>query len=76
MVEQNTISRLSGLEELSLPPEFYIHEELSLPSECAKGGSLLVLDEVSELSCLTKSKSSKLTNIYHNLSEFHLFFGR
>ncbi|WOG90661.1 hypothetical protein DCAR_0309905 [Daucus carota subsp. sativus] len=75
-VEQNTISRLSSLEELSLPSKFYINKE------GAKDGSLPILDEVSELPCLTnlhirsqESKSSKLATTFLNLREFHLFVG-
>ena len=73
-LEQNTLSRLSGLEELCLPPIFYIND--------GYGESLPVLDEVSELSCLTSlhicsraSKSSKLATVFHKLSEFHLVVG-
>ena len=76
IVEQNTISRLSCLEELSLTYGICIREK------CAKSGSLSVLDEVSELSCLTSlqitskdSKSSKLATIFSNLREFDLFVG-
>ena len=73
----NTISRLSTLEELRLPSNFYIDEE------CAEGGSLSVLDEISKLPSLTSlqtrsrvSKSSKLATMFSNLHEFHLFVGQ
>ncbi|KAL1822103.1 hypothetical protein ACET3Z_008881 [Daucus carota] len=73
----NTISRLSTLEELRLPSNFYIDEE------CAEGGSLSVLDEISKLPSLTSlqtrsrvSKSSKLATMFSNLREFHLFVGQ
>ena len=77
IVKQNTISRLSDLEELSLPTEFYIGEE------CAEDGPLPILDEVCKLSRLTslnicsrESKSGKLATIFSNLREFHLFVGK
>ena len=73
-MEPNTLSRLDRLEELSLPPQFCIGGK--------NGESLSVLDEISELSCLTslhiysrESKSSELELEFPILSEFHLFVG-
>ena len=72
-VKPNTISRLSRLEELSLPAKFHIREE------GVDGGSLALLDEVSELSYLKSlhifsgvSKSTKLATIFSKLREFRL----